>query len=74
MTFPRIFIEIFPALYELIFGLFESIEEGLLILISTFDVLVRGDVFLKFPCYFVASSWNEDGLLDARFEFNEFVA
>lgn len=42
-------------------------------MISTFDVLVRGDVFLKFPCYFVAPSWSEDGLLYPRFEFVEFV-
>lgn len=73
VTFPRFLIELFPAVKKLIFGLFESIEEGLLVLIPTFDVLVRSDVFLKLPCYFVASSRHEDGLLDAGLEFVEFV-
>lgn len=73
MAFPRFLIELFPALKKLIFGLFESIEERLLVLIPTFDVLVRGYVFLKFPCYFVASPRHEDGLLDAGLEVVEFV-
>ena len=70
---PRILIELFPAVEELIFGLFESIEEGLLVLVPTFDVLVGGDVFLKLPCYVVAPSRHEDGLLDASLELVELV-
>lgn len=73
MAFPRLLIELFPTLQILIFGLFERVEEGLLVLVPTFDVLVGGDVFLKFPCYFVASSRHEDGLLDAALEIVEFV-
>jgi hypothetical protein len=47
---PRSLIEFFPAQDKLIFGLLESVEEGLLILISSFDVLVGGDVLLKRSC------------------------
>lgn len=73
VAFPRLLVELFPAVQKLIFGLFESVEEGLLVLVPTFDVLVRRDVFLKFSCYFVAPSRHKDGLLDARLEIVEFA-
>ena len=52
---PRVLVELFPALQEGVLGLFESIIEGLLVLISTFDILVGSNIFLKLPRYFIPS-------------------
>jgi hypothetical protein len=52
---PRLFIEFLPALEKIVSGLPESAVERLLILISTFNILVSGDVSLKLSRYFVTS-------------------
>jgi hypothetical protein len=62
---PRLFIEALPALEKLISGLPESAVERLLILISTFDILVSSDVSLKLSRYFVPSGSSKYSLLNA---------
>jgi hypothetical protein len=61
---PRLFIELLPALEKLVSGLPEGAVERLLILISTFNILVSSDVSLKLSRYFVSSSSSKYSLLN----------
>ncbi len=65
---PGLAVELFAAVREGVLGLLEGVVVGLLVLVSTFDVLVGGDVFLELPCYFVATPLHEPRLPHPRLQ------